>query len=100
MAFEQNDMSGALFPNRDRKTDRHPNATGSALINGIEFWVSAWTKIDRNGNKFQSLSFKIKEQREPDGGRGHAQRDDGWVWRAPGDPLDDEIPFIMRGGIW
>ena len=61
MAFEQKDMSGSLFKNNKREKDTHPNATGSCLIDGVEYWVSAWTKKDKNGDPWQSLAFKRKE---------------------------------------
>jgi hypothetical protein len=39
MAFEQRDNSGSVWVN-DRKTaDNHPDRTGSAKINGEDFWV-------------------------------------------------------------
>ncbi len=63
MAYEQRDNSGSLFRNDRREKDTHPHAKGTALIDGVEYWVDAWTKEDRNGNKFQSLSFKRKERR-------------------------------------
>lgn len=62
MAYEMKDFSGSLFKNERREKDTHPNATGSALINGVEYWVSAWTKKDKNGNNWQSLAFKPKTE--------------------------------------
>lgn len=64
MAYELKDNSGSLFKNERKETDSHPNATGTALIGGVEYWVSAWTKKDKNGNPWQSLSFKLKEQKQ------------------------------------
>ena len=68
MAYEQKENSGSLFKNDKKTADNHPNATGSALIGGVEYWVSAWTKKDKNGNPWQSLSFRRKDdvrQKEP-----------------------------------
>lgn len=79
--FEQRDNSGALWKNENRESEKHPNAKGSALIDGVEYWVSAWTKEGQKG-KFQSLSFERKEAR---------------VGSKPAKPArqvdDDEIPF-------
>ena len=64
MAYETRDQSGSLFPNRDKKEDKHPNAKGEAKIDGVLYEVAAWTKTDKNGNKWQSLSFKVKGRRQ------------------------------------
>ena len=61
MSYEQKDFTGALFKNDKREKDSHPDATGSALIDGVEYWVSAWTKDGKNG-KYQSLAFKPKDK--------------------------------------
>jgi hypothetical protein len=80
MAYEQRDMSGTLFKNDDKQEgDKRPNAKGSALIDGVEYWVDAWTKDGKKG-KFQSLAFKRKEKQS-----GPPRS------REPGD--DDETPF-------
>ena len=80
MAYDHKDNSGSLFKNDRREKDTHPHAKGSAKIDGVDYWVSAWTKDGERG-KWQSLAFTRKEQRsEP---------------QAPLDdvPYDDEIPF-------
>ena len=53
MAYEQRDNSGTLFRNDKREKDSQPNATGTAMVDGVEYYVSAWTKEGRNG-KFQA----------------------------------------------
>jgi hypothetical protein len=60
MSFQQKEMSGALFKNAKKEKDSHPNMTGSATIDGVEYWVSAWTK-DGDKGKWQSLAFKKKD---------------------------------------
>jgi hypothetical protein len=83
MAYEQKELSGSLFKNDKREKDTHPNATGSALIGGVEYWVSAWTKKDKNGNPWQSLAFKPKIEKTATG-----------IKRNPGKNEEDEtIPF-------
>jgi hypothetical protein len=61
MAFEQRELSGSLFKNDKKETEKHPNMTGTALIDGVEYWVSGWTKEGTNG-KWISLAFKPKDK--------------------------------------
>jgi hypothetical protein len=82
MPYEQRDNSGSLFKNDKRETDSHPNLKGSALIGGAEYWVSAWTKTTKTGEKWVSLSFASKEARADKPATTPAL--DSW---------DDAIPF-------
>jgi hypothetical protein len=61
MAFEHRENSGTLFKNERREKETHPHARGEALIGGVLYEVSAWTKEGAKG-RFQSLAFKVKEQ--------------------------------------
>jgi hypothetical protein len=85
--YEQRDMSGSLFKNSKREKDTHPNATGKAMIGGKLYFVSAWTKKDRNGEAWQSLSFKpadeAQERPTPAPGRTGSLKDQ----------LDDDLPW-------
>lgn len=78
MAYEKKDNTGTIFKNDRREKETHPHATGSAMIDGVEYWISAWTKDGPKG-KYQSLAFKRKDagktasatrQSVPAGGRG------------------------------
>ena len=61
--MEVSDMSGLLFPNKDKTKDVHPNLKGTAQIEGMEYWVSGWVKIAKSGGgKFISLAFQPKQQ--------------------------------------
>ena len=51
---------GVLFKNDKREKDTHPHFTGKINIDGVEYWLSAWTKEGKSG-KFFSLSAKAKE---------------------------------------
>ena len=62
-SFQQKDNSGSLFRNDKREKDSHPHAKGSAMIDGVAYFVSAWTKEDKNGNRYQSLAFTRKDAR-------------------------------------
>ena len=58
--YEKRDNSGILFTNDRKEEDRHPDWTGNATINGVDYWVSAWSKQGGRGPYF-SLAFKVKQ---------------------------------------
>jgi len=60
MAYELKDNTGSMFAN-DRKTeDTHPDRTGTAKIDGVEYWVNGWLRKTKKGQPYLSLSFKPK----------------------------------------
>ncbi len=62
---EQRDNDGVIFQNERKESDRHPDFTGKAMVAGVMYWVSSWTKEGRNG-EFYTLSFKpMDEQQAP-----------------------------------
>jgi hypothetical protein len=61
MAFEHKPDSGSIFKNERKTSDSHPSMTGSALIDGVEYFVDAWTNESAKG-RYQSLKFKRKDK--------------------------------------
>lgn len=59
MAYEQRDNSGTLFTNDRKEKDTHPDFNGTAMVDGKEYYISAWTKEGKKG-EFFSLSFSAK----------------------------------------
>jgi len=57
-----NNMKGALWINKKREKDTHPQMKGQCEINGVQYWVSAWTKKTQTGDTMQSLAFTPKEE--------------------------------------
>jgi hypothetical protein len=58
--------SGALFKAdaaKKRENPKRPDYEGSAEVDGVDYWISAWLKEGKSG-KFMSLAFKPKEQRK------------------------------------
>ena len=83
MAFERKDFSGAAFKNRKKEQPNHADLNGDCMVAGVEYWVNAWKKVDKNGDTFISLSFKPKN--------GSAKKVES---NAPlSQTLDDDIPF-------
>lgn len=90
MPYEQRDDSGSLFKNDRKTTDNHPDYTGSGMIDGTEYWISAWIKTAQtSGQKFMSLAFTPKQPRADQPGARTATNAPQST--PPG--LNDDIPF-------
>lgn len=87
MAWVQKPNSGSIWKNDDRKAPEHPQMKGSALVDGTEYWVNAWTKETKDGVRYQTLSFKPKEP-APVKQAPPPQRQPATV-----EDLEDDIPF-------
>jgi len=60
--YQTKDFTGVLFKNDKREKDSQPQAKGSAVIDGREYWVSAWTNKSAKGTVYQSLKFTAKDE--------------------------------------
>jgi len=60
MANKQYDNTnrGALFKNKDKEKDEHPDYTGKLNVLGKDYWLAAWIKESKGGMKYMSLSVK------------------------------------------
>jgi hypothetical protein len=92
MAYEIKDLTGSLFRNDRKTTDKHPDKTGSCKIDGKDYWISCWVKISDDGQERFSLAFKLKEEKADKPYRQPApQQPTGAVARKL--DIDDDIPF-------
>lgn len=93
--YQQKDLTGTLFKNKRKEKETHPNATGTAMIDGVEYRVSAWTRKDKNGDPYQSLAFSRADSRSDSRERPTAERR-GSQGNRLADQLSDDIPFTME----
>ena len=56
-AFEQKDNTGVAFPEQEKKSERHPDLTGNALVNGQKLRVAIWKKESKAGKPYLSIAF-------------------------------------------
>ncbi len=58
--------SGALFKNKRKEKETHPDYTGRVNVRGTDFWLSAWIKKSKAGEVYMSLALNPVEQKSDD----------------------------------
>ena len=66
--MKKNDNSGAIFPVKERASDKHPNLSGNVDVGGKEWFVVGWTNTyeDTDGNTKKYISLKFNEPKPKD----------------------------------
>lgn len=59
--YRPKDNSGSIFRNDRKETETQPDGKGSAVIDGVDYWVSSWNATDKNGNSYRKLAFTKKD---------------------------------------
>lgn len=80
-----NTNRGAIWKNRDKTEDKHPDFKGSLNVDGVDYWVSAWKRKDGDPGNKPALSFTVKPKEEnakPAAKAAPSRQEE-----------DDEIPF-------
>jgi hypothetical protein len=85
-----NELKGALFKNKDKESDTHPDYNGSCEIDGVGYFMDAWINEAKDGSKYMSVRFKAKNKQ-----RGNTKPAAKTVNRGDGryDRDDSEPPF-------
>ncbi len=90
MSYETRPNSGSLFSNKGKpiRSENGPDYSGTANVDGVEYWMDSWIKTAQDGKKWMSFSFKSKQkpgqQAAPVGAKAQ---------RAPFEDMDSDIPF-------
>ena len=83
------DNAGALFKNKKKLTDQHPDYTGSVTIEGKDFMLSAWVNTgQQSGEKYFALKLTPKAATAPATTTAPTQSQTSTI----ADPVDD-LPF-------
>lgn len=82
MSDYDNTNRGALFKNDKGDNASRPDYKGKLNVDGTDYWISAWLKVSKGGEKFMSLSVQ-----EQDGAR------IATVQQGKRNDPDDDIPF-------
>lgn len=86
MSQYDNNLTGVLFKNDKGDNEKRPDYKGSAEIEGVQYWVSAWIRDGAKG-KFMSMKYERKEQQAAPKPQQSQQGTNG------PDAFIDDIPF-------
>ena len=89
MADYDNNLSGVLFKNDKGDNEKRPDYKGSAEIEGVQYWVSAWVRDGAKG-KFMSMKYERKDKQAAPAPKPAAPADSP---SAGYGAVDDDIPF-------
>lgn len=66
MAYEKKEGDFTLFKVEDKKSEKHPDYTGSIFIGGKDYYLDAWKKVGKESGK-PFLSGKIGAEKKAKG---------------------------------
>jgi hypothetical protein len=89
MAYEQKDNTGTIFKNNKKTDPKHPDYTGSAMIDGVKKDLSAWIK---DGQKGKFLSIAIRDPYTPQSGTNGTSKPASKVTTVD-EPESEDLPF-------
>ena len=52
---------GAIWGNTRKQKDTHPDFTGNAIVDGVEYKIAAWKRSPNANPKAPSLKFKFEK---------------------------------------
>ena len=88
MTEYDNNNRGALWNNDRKQTDKHPDLSGSIMIDGKEYWVSGWKKKPGQSDRAPIVSLSVRpkdyKDEQPAGNSGPAKTEID---------VNDEIPW-------
>lgn len=103
MSDYDNEMSGVLFKNDKKTSEKHPVYKGQCEIDGQKYYISAWINEKKgSGEKYMKLAFELPQgevhpsQQGRGGGGGQQRPADVPIGQSDfGAPAgaDDDIPF-------
>ena len=62
--MEKMNNSGVLFKNDKKDNERAPEYKGNIMVDGQEYWISAWIKEGKTG-KFMGLAVSPRDAQPP-----------------------------------
>lgn len=87
MAYD-NTNRGAMWPNGDKLTERHPDFKGSLDVGGRQYWVSGWRRKENANPAAPAITFTIEAKQQD-----REMRDE--EKREPTSPVDYSFDYDL-----
>tara|TARA_R110000782_G_scaffold133840_1_gene226220 strand:- start:164 stop:427 length:264 start_codon:yes stop_codon:yes gene_type:complete len=87
MTEYDNTNRGAIWGNKRKETETHPDFTGSINVEGIDYWLNGWKRKPEASENSPSMSFSVRKKEEQ-----QSTEIKDVVVNTEND-LDDNIPF-------
>jgi len=78
-----NTNRGAIWGNKDKKTDNHPDFSGSINVDGKEYWLKGWKRKEGANPASPAMNLAITRKEEQQTQTEFAETTDP----------EDEVPF-------
>jgi len=83
----KNENEGAIWGNQKKERETQPDFTGSATVDGKEYYVSAWKRGENASDRAPVLKFKFNPKDQP---KDQANYSGG---SQPAPDVNKDIPF-------
>lgn len=64
MTNYDNSNRGAIWRNKDKQQDSHPDFKGSINVTGVDYWISGWQRKEGDNPKAPVIRFSINPKEE------------------------------------
>lgn len=78
-----NTNRGAIFKNKRKEKETHPDLGGELNVDGKDYYLNVWKQTSKSGEPYYSVSVKPKEPKEPKATKGEQSSQ----------VVEEEIPF-------
>ncbi|OCX68142.1 hypothetical protein A6M27_17040 [Acidithiobacillus thiooxidans] len=57
------ELTGILFPEKDKKNEKGPDVTGHTTVGGVKYRTAGWKRTSKSGDPFYSVNFENGDQK-------------------------------------
>lgn len=55
--MEKQNNSGVFFKNDRKESEKHPDYTGTVVVDGKDYRIAVWNRVSQGGREYHSVAF-------------------------------------------